>query len=82
MLYQRGRRHKLDPLAQLYHRTPQRRADVGFSSAAGANYEDIGGVVQPVSRFGQLHDDRRIKTGNMGELKVRPGFSGGQLRFA
>jgi hypothetical protein len=82
VLYQRSRRDKLDPLAQLYHRTPQGRADVGFPSAAGAKYKDIGGVVQPVGRFGQLHEDGRIKAGNMGELKVRPGFSGGQLRFA
>jgi len=31
--------------------------------------------------LGKLHHDCRVKTGNMGELKVRPGFSARQLRF-
>lgn len=52
-----------------------------FPSSAGSEYQDVRGSLQPACRFGKLHHDCRVKTGNMGELKVRPGFSAGQLRF-
>lgn len=53
-----------------------------FSSAAGSEYQEIGGSLQPGGRLGKLHHDCWIETGNMSKLKVRPGFSARQLRFA
>jgi len=53
-----------------------------FPSSTRSEYEEIRGSLQPGCRFRKLHHHRRIETRNMGELKVRPGFSVGQLRFA
>lgn len=52
-----------------------------FPSAARSKYQDVGRTLQPGRGSGKLHDHRRIETGNMGELKIRPGFSVRQLRF-
>ncbi len=52
-----------------------------FPRSTRSEDEDIRGSLQPGCGFRKLHHDGRIEAGNMGELKVRPGFAARQLRF-
>ena len=52
-----------------------------LSGSTRTKDQNVTGIFQPGGLFCKLHESRRIETGKVRKLKIRPRFSVRQLRF-